>query len=410
MLAVWCGAVALVDAQAQFPISSGKIVFHRYTDWTAWDGQLYIYDFATQSLDNISMGWDKIEHTTNAHFSPDGTHLVFMAVPKGVRVRSGWNIYVWEVGSSTPPMELLPGNGLMDQDPKYFPDGIHVTFKHNGDIGIVNTVTGELTKLTNDGMMSEKSMEYPTTDGKGIIYVEGNEPNSYIYKMDITTKTVTPFVTTAGVQNYYCIVKDDTSFLYARWASESDHADKIYSANMMTGNISSARFNSSGQNDSDPYPAHDSLVFFSSTRAGGKGGYDLWIGNLNSGQTRSLSLFGVNTSLHELGVCYTKNTTPVSVRSSKGIGQRPSILRQNYPNPFNPETVIEYELEKDAVVSIGVFDIIGKQVASVPAAVQQKGEHRFVFNCDSYGIPSGIYFYRVNAGPFVQTKTMVVIR
>ncbi|MDP1677316.1 MAG: T9SS type A sorting domain-containing protein [Bacteroidota bacterium] len=398
------------SAQALFPISSGKIVFHRYTDWTAWDGQLFIYDFTARSLDNISMNWDNIEHTTNAHFSPDGTKLVFMAVPKGARTRSSWNIYLWTVGSSEQPKELLQGNSLMDQDPKFFPDGLQVTFKHNGDIGIVNTTTGMLTKLTNEGMLSEKSMEYPTADGKSIIYVEGDEPNSFIYKIDIATKQISPIVQTPGVQNYYSIVRDDSTLLYARWASSSSKGDDIYLANINTGEIQPVVFNLSGSDDSDPYPVDSAIVLFSSNRSGGKGGYDLWIGNLKTGETRSLNLFGINTVRHELGVCYTKNSLPLSVLTPDQPTNPVALLHQNYPNPFNPETTIRYELMQESDVTVDLFDVLGKKIATLVNGFQYSGEHRYVLNTESYNLQSGIYFYRITAGSFIQTKTMVTIQ
>ena len=413
-------SIQLIHAQVLFPISSGKIVFHRYTDWTAWDGQLFIYDFGARSLDNISMGWDNIEHTTNAHFSPDGTKLVFMAVPKGARTRNSWNIYVWNVGSSEQPKELLQGNGLMDQDPKIFPDGINVTFKHNGDIGIVNTNTDVLTKLTSSGMLSEKSMEYSTTDGKSIIYVEGDEPNSFIYKIDIATKQVTPIVQTPGVQNYYPIMRDDSTFLYARWASSVSKGDDIYLANMNSGEIQPALFNQSGSDDSDPYPVDSAIVLFSSNRSGGKGGYDLWVGNLYTGETRSLNLFGVNSARHELGVCYTKNATSLSVRTSNESRMPTAMLYQNYPNPFNPETTITYELVQDSNVTVDLFDVLGKKIATLVNEYQHRGKHQYVWNTESYnlqseisakgGYASGVYFYRITAGSFIQTKAMVTIQ
>ena len=413
MLGLSCiilASLQFVDAQVLFPISSGKIVFHRYTDWTAWDGQLYIYDFSARSLDNISMNWSNIEHTTNAHFSPDGTKLVFMAVPKGARTRNSWNIYVWNVGSSEQPKELLPGNGLMDQDPKFFPDGIHVTFKHNGDIGIVNVNTGVLTNLTNGGMFSEKSMEYPSADGKSIFYVEGDEPNSFIYKIDTATKQISSIVQTPGVQNYYCIVRDDSTLLYARWASSTAKGDDIYLANTNSGEIQPALFNLSGSDDSDPYPVDSAIVLFSSNRSGGKGGYDLWVGNLNTGETRSLNLFGVNTVRHELGVCYTKNSTPLSVRTSNEPRIPTATLYQNYPNPFNPETIIRYELNQDSDVTVDLFDVLGKKLATLVNEYQQTGEHQYQLHTQSYNLQSGMYFYRITAGSFMQTKTMIALQ
>lgn len=418
----WCAVTTLalllivvwplhnVSAQALFPVHDGKIVFHRYTDWNAWDGQLFIFDFGTRSLDNISVNWNTVEHTTNAHFSPDGKKLVFMAVPKGARTWNSWNIYVWTLGSKDEPRELIPNNGLMDQDPKFFPDGTNVTFKLNGDVGVVNTTTGVVTKLTNQGMTSEKSMEYPTTDGKNILFVEGGEPNSYVYSMNIQTKKVTPLVQTPGVQNYYCIVRDDSTFLYARWTSATNKSDDIYLANMTTGTIRPVVFNNSGADDSDPYPVNDSLVLFSSNRATGKGGYDLWVGNLTTGETRSLSLFGVNSALQELGVCYTNNTEPLPVLPLHDKCFPENMLNQNYPNPYNPQTTITYSLHNNEHVTLTMYDVLGKEIAKLVDCEQARGEYMLFFNSREFNLPSGIYFYRIRTDTYSKTKSMMLLQ
>jgi photosystem II stability/assembly factor-like uncharacterized protein len=69
-------------------------------------------------------------------------------------------------------------------------------------------------------------------------------------------------------------------------------------------------------------------------------------------------------------------------------------LKQNYPNPFNPSTVISYELPFSANVSVKVYDIAGKEVASLFNGYQTKGNHTVQFNASN--LSSGVYFYRLN--------------
>jgi len=394
-------------AQAVFPINEGKMVFHRYSSFDNYDGQLYVFDFTLRTLVNVSSSWN-VDNATNAHFSPDGTKLVFMGVPKGQHTRASWDIYLWNVASDTAPTDLTEGNGVLDQDPKFFPDGLHVAFKHDGDIAIIDIVSKEITTLTTGGNISEKSMEYPTRDGKAILYAEGSGAQSSIYAIDIASKLVTPLVT-GPYQNYYPIVKDDTSFLYARWASASNLADQIYLATF-AGASYPAAFNVETSDDSDPYPVDSTIVLFSSDRPGGKGGYDLYVGNLATGATRSLSLFNMNTSLQELGSCYTKNSVPLSVRESSGSPPGGATLRQNYPNPFNPETTIEYRLERGGKVTLAVFDLLGREVAVLVNELQTAGEHRARLDARGLRLSSGIYFCRLTAGDRVQTKAMVVVQ
>lgn len=82
-------------------------------------------------------------------------------------------------------------------------------------------------------------------------------------------------------------------------------------------------------------------------------------------------------------------------------------LYQNYPNPFNPTTNIKFDLPEDALVSIKVYDILGKEVYSFKE-LKPAGHHQTGF--DGSNLSSGIYFYRLEAGKFIQTKRMVLIK
>jgi hypothetical protein len=83
-------------------------------------------------------------------------------------------------------------------------------------------------------------------------------------------------------------------------------------------------------------------------------------------------------------------------------------LEQNYPNPFNPSTMIEYSLPQKSYVSLAVFDALGQQVAALVEGDQGAGRHQVAF--DASGLASGVYLYRLNAGDFVQTRRLVVVR
>ena len=77
-----------------------------------------------------------------------------------------------------------------------------------------------------------------------------------------------------------------------------------------------------------------------------------------------------------------------------GSKPRSVSLMQNYPNPFNPSTVINYELPYNANVTVKVFDITGKKVASLFSGYQNEGKHSVQFNASN--LSSGVYFYRLN--------------
>ncbi|MBC8043030.1 MAG: T9SS type A sorting domain-containing protein [Rhizobacter sp.] len=83
-------------------------------------------------------------------------------------------------------------------------------------------------------------------------------------------------------------------------------------------------------------------------------------------------------------------------------------LQQNYPNPFNPSTTIRYELASASEVSLKVFDVLGREVASLVQSRQPAGNYRVPFNASK--LSSGIYFYRLQASGKVQTKKMLLLK
>jgi hypothetical protein len=83
-------------------------------------------------------------------------------------------------------------------------------------------------------------------------------------------------------------------------------------------------------------------------------------------------------------------------------------LGQNYPNPFNPSTDISFQLPASSHVQLVVFDLFGRQVALLVDEVREQGDNEVRFVAD--GLSSGVYFYRLTAGTYVQTKKMVLMR
>ncbi len=85
-------------------------------------------------------------------------------------------------------------------------------------------------------------------------------------------------------------------------------------------------------------------------------------------------------------------------------------LSQNYPNPFNPSTKINYEIKSSGFVSVKVFDLLGKEVASLVNEKQNAGSYAVDFNSSEFNLPSGIYFYTLNAGEFKEARKMVLVK
>lgn len=108
---------------------------------------------------------------------------------------------------------------------------------------------------------------------------------------------------------------------------------------------------------------------------------------------------------------YNKNINwPVSVGNEPGIPQKFS-LEQNYPNPFNPQTTIRYTLAEESQVMLTVFDLLGREVARLVHERQPPGAYSAVFDATTHAtLPSGVYFYRLNAGSLITTRKMLYIR
>lgn len=90
--------------------------------------------------------------------------------------------------------------------------------------------------------------------------------------------------------------------------------------------------------------------------------------------------------------------------------QKPAVfsLHQNYPNPFNPATIISYSIPTAGFVSLKVYDLLGKEVAALVNEMKQAGT--FSYRWDASGLPSGIYFYRLQSGSHSAVKKLVLTK
>jgi hypothetical protein len=110
------------------------------------------------------------------------------------------------------------------------------------------------------------------------------------------------------------------------------------------------------------------------------------------------------------GVVY-GDTTVVSVDDEIPSQPIEFSLSQNYPNPFNPSTNIQYTVGSQQFVTLKIYDVLGNEVATLvneESAAGGAGEYEVEFN--AINLPSGIYFYQLKAGSFIQTRKMLLIK
>lgn len=107
------------------------------------------------------------------------------------------------------------------------------------------------------------------------------------------------------------------------------------------------------------------------------------------------------------------DSTPVKVNLPEtGLPDR-YALHQNYPNPFNPSTTIHYEVPQQTFVTIEIYNMLGQKILTLVSDVETAGEHLVEWDGKDDAqkpVPSGIYFYRMNAAGFSQIKRMTLIR
>ncbi|MDP3829944.1 MAG: T9SS type A sorting domain-containing protein [Ignavibacteriaceae bacterium] len=95
-------------------------------------------------------------------------------------------------------------------------------------------------------------------------------------------------------------------------------------------------------------------------------------------------------------------------KQANEINPETYALYQNYPNPFNPATVIKYQIPQDGIVSLKVYDILGKEVRILVSEHKSKGRYEVNFNASN--LASGIYIYQLKVNDFSSNKKMMLIK
>jgi hypothetical protein len=130
-------------------------------------------------------------------------------------------------------------------------------------------------------------------------------------------------------------------------------------------------------------------------------GFDPFQGNANAGDT----LGGAGFSINQHYCCITYELTAIDEDIPVPDDY---FLANNYPNPFNPTTTIKYGLPEMSQVSIEIFDILGRKVVTLVNEEQPAGYYQTKWTGNSQS--TGMYFYRIHAGTFTETKKMLMLK
>lgn len=100
----------------------------------------------------------------------------------------------------------------------------------------------------------------------------------------------------------------------------------------------------------------------------------------------------------------------VNIENEENIGAIPNKyeLEQNYPNPFNPSTTISFSLPESGIVSLKIFDVLGREVDELVNKELSAGKHTIIWNAGEF--PSGVYFYNITTAGFTKTNRMILLK
>jgi len=142
-------------------------------------------------------------------------------------------------------------------------------------------------------------------------------------------------------------------------------------------------------------------------------GSNPWIAEVNqyAGIGKGLAL-GSDLSLYAVGMFYYSvlkysQSIPTGVEQNSEIPKKFN-LDQNYPNPFNPSTKIQYSIPQSSSVTLKVFDILGNEIETLVNEEKPIGTYEITWY--AVNLPSGIYFYKLQAGNFIETKKMILMK
>jgi len=223
-----------------------------------------------------------------------------------------------------------------------------------------------------------------------------------VYKMDIATGDTT-YLVTSKIKVAAMAIEPSTEDVYVSIDATSNK-DRIYKINKTTGDtifvgnagignniIRALAFDKNG----DLYGAYgEENVVSSFLKIDKTSGVATVVGTTNY-----RGVFGMTFA--------PDSTTDVT---SEELNPTSYALFNNYPNPFNPSTVISYQLPQSSFVTLKVYDVLGNEVATLVNELQSAGVKNVTFKLKDKELGSGIYFYQLKAGSFIQTNKMLLLK
>jgi hypothetical protein len=242
--------------------------------------------------------------------------------------------------------------------------------------------------------------------------VANNQLFTSIFKSNTTSDTVKSVTWFAEDKTYYWRVQASNLAGTGPWSDVGDFTIVYNPTNLVAENTNSNEITLTWTDNSaieEGYiierkqGAQTTFAFLDTLKGGGDEYIDK---NVEQGQTYIYRVKAFKGSLESSYSNEASNNT-TGINEEEGIPKEYS-LSQNYPNPFNPTTNIKFALPKPGLTKLIIYDLIGREIEVPINKELEAGYHQI--NIDATDLPTGVYFYRIQSGDFIQTKKMILIK
>lgn len=253
-------------------------------------------------------------------------------------------------------------------------------------------------KVTNINFTSDKSLEFD-------IYLMNESQEEFRYSLGQYFLEFNPKIANGGTLTYSLIASDLPEALRPRNASIKDNLLRLAS-----NQVSSDKQNLPVISNKSPGTLIARMKLETSSKKFADEPLNLiWADNSKLLKTKIFTYDGKN-NVEITNSGSTKTDGVTGNRGNESITSLPTeySLAQNYPNPFNPSTTINYELPESGQVTLKIYDLLGKEVATLVNEKMEAGRYSATFNGSA--LSSGMYFYKITAGSFTAVKKMALIK